>query len=66
MRQNDEQVLVILIGVAVAALLLARRRWRPSTTAFGTARVGVRDRCSGPRGCWATSGSSSPARRAAS
>ena len=37
MHQNDQQVLVFLICVVVLIAVLARRRWRPSTTAFGTA-----------------------------
>jgi type IV secretion system protein VirD4 len=35
---NDQKVMLILIGVVVMIAVLARRRWRPSTTAFGTAR----------------------------
>src|SRR5580700_6961123 len=37
MRQNDQQGLVILIIVVLIIVALARRRWRPSSTAFGTA-----------------------------
>jgi type IV secretion system protein VirD4 len=36
MNQNDQQLLPILVAVVILALL-ARRRWKPSTTAFGTA-----------------------------
>jgi type IV secretion system protein VirD4 len=36
MNRNDQQLLPILIAVVLLAVL-ARRRWRPSTTAFGTA-----------------------------
>jgi len=43
MRQNDHQGLAILICIVVFIALLSRRRWRPSTTAFGTA-------------CWASEG----------
>jgi len=35
MHENDK--LVIVIGTVVLIAVLARRRWRPSTTAFGTA-----------------------------
>ena len=37
MNQNDQQGLALLIVVVGVIALLARRRWRPSTTAFGTA-----------------------------
>jgi type IV secretion system protein VirD4 len=38
MSQNDQQGLLILIWVVVIIAVLARRRWQPSATAFGTAR----------------------------
>ncbi|HEV3436522.1 MAG TPA: type IV secretory system conjugative DNA transfer family protein [Gemmata sp.] len=37
MRNNDQQGLLFVIVVVVVVAALARRRWRPSTTAFGTA-----------------------------
>jgi type IV secretion system protein VirD4 len=37
MKQTDQQVAVILFIVVVVIAALARRRWRHSTTAFGTA-----------------------------
>src|ERR1700722_3610659 len=36
MNQHDQQVLAVIIVILIA--VLARRRWRPSTTAFGTAQ----------------------------
>jgi type IV secretion system protein VirD4 len=38
MNQNDQLGLLFFIGAVVLIAVLARRRWRPSTTAFGTAR----------------------------
>jgi type IV secretion system protein VirD4 len=35
---NDQQALVIVIGALLVLAALARRRWQPSSTAFGTAR----------------------------
>ena len=37
MNQNDQGTIVILVVCLILLALLARRRWRPSTTAFGTA-----------------------------
>jgi len=37
MHPKDQQALTILIGVVVMIAVLCRRRWRPSTTACGTA-----------------------------
>ena len=37
MRQSDQQALAFLICFIVVMVVLARRRWRPSTTACGTA-----------------------------
>jgi type IV secretion system protein VirD4 len=37
MNPNDQQALAILMVFVVIFAVLARRRWRPSTTAFGTA-----------------------------
>ena len=37
MNPNDQQALAILVVFAVMIAVVARRRWRPSTTAFGTA-----------------------------
>jgi type IV secretion system protein VirD4 len=37
MRQNDQQILVIVIIVFVIAVIARRARWMPSSTAFGTA-----------------------------
>jgi type IV secretion system protein VirD4 len=38
MHPKDQQAVVMLIVVVAVVAALARRRWRPSTTAFGTAR----------------------------
>jgi type IV secretion system protein VirD4 len=38
MNADDQQGLLIVIGVFAVIAVLARRRWRASTTAFGTAR----------------------------
>ncbi|HYV37937.1 MAG TPA: type IV secretory system conjugative DNA transfer family protein [Gemmataceae bacterium] len=38
MHPKDQEALVILAGVILVIAALMRRRWRPSTTAFGTAR----------------------------
>jgi type IV secretion system protein VirD4 len=38
MNQNDRQAFMIFVGIMILIAVLARRRWRPSTTAFGTAR----------------------------
>ena len=37
MNENDEKILLIFICVMIVLAVLARRRWRPSVTAFGTA-----------------------------
>ncbi len=37
MNQNDQQILVMFIFIVMVIAVLARRRWQPSTTAFGTA-----------------------------
>jgi type IV secretion system protein VirD4 len=37
MSQNDQQGLLLVIAAVVVIAVLAGRRWRPSTTAFGTA-----------------------------
>lgn len=37
MHQNDKQILLIILIVFVIAALVARRRWAPSNSAFGTA-----------------------------
>ncbi len=37
MNQNDQQGLLLCISAIVVIAVLARRRWQPSTTAFGTA-----------------------------
>jgi type IV secretion system protein VirD4 len=37
MNELDQQTIVILAGAFILLALLARRRWRPSATAFGTA-----------------------------
>jgi hypothetical protein len=37
MNTNDQKILIV-IGALVLLTVFARRRWRPSTTAFGMAR----------------------------
>jgi type IV secretion system protein VirD4 len=37
-HQNNQQTTILLIAGVIVMAVLARRRWRPSTTAFGTAR----------------------------
>ena len=38
MHPKDQEALVVLAGVILVIVALMRRRWRPSTSAFGTAR----------------------------
>jgi type IV secretion system protein VirD4 len=37
MHEHDQQVILLFIGALILLALLARRGWRPSSTAFGTA-----------------------------
>jgi type IV secretion system protein VirD4 len=37
MHPRDQEALIVLIGIVIAIIAFIGRRWRPSTTAFGTA-----------------------------
>lgn len=40
MNDHDQLVILLFLGVIVILAALARQRWQPSSTAFGTAGSG--------------------------